>query len=157
MKKYLIFWFILIGLLIFSTDNFAQDSTKAQNQRQIKTKVNTGKQTQKKHGRKFVDKDGDGYNDNAPDHDGDGIPNGLDDDYMGAGKNAFIDLDGDGINDNLNYGNGYGARNGFRSGNNSNTKTVGPQNGNVSGAGNDNSGNSGNTGKTRKGKGGRGN
>ncbi len=59
------------------------------------------------HGNRFVDKDGDGYNDNAPDHDGDGIPNGLDPDYMGPrmhggrGMHGFIDLDGDGINDNM--------------------------------------------------------
>jgi len=158
MKKYFIIWFVFIGLLTFNIDNFAQDSTKAKNQQQIKTKVNNRKQTQKKHGRKFVDKDGDGYNDNAPDHDGDGIPNGLDDDYMGAGKNAFVDLDGDGINDNGKFGNGngYGARNGFRSGNDLNTKTVGPQNGNATGSGN-NGGNSSSSGKTRKGKGGRGN
>lgn len=32
---------------------------------------------------RFVDKDGDGYNDRAPDHDGDGIPNGLDPDWKG--------------------------------------------------------------------------
>jgi hypothetical protein len=32
-------------------------------------------------GTNFVDLDGDGFNDNAPDHDGDGIPNGLDPDY----------------------------------------------------------------------------
>ena len=36
-------------------------------------------------GTNFVDLDGDGFNDNAPDHDGDGIPNGLDPDYI---KNA---------------------------------------------------------------------
>lgn len=30
----------------------------------------------------FVDEDGDGFNDLAPDHDGDGIPNGLDPDYV---------------------------------------------------------------------------
>lgn len=36
-------------------------------------------------GTNFVDLNGDGFNDNAPDHDGDGIPNGLDDDYI---KNA---------------------------------------------------------------------
>jgi hypothetical protein len=34
------------------------------------------------HGRHFIDLDGDGYNDNAPDHDGDGIPNGLDPDWQ---------------------------------------------------------------------------
>ncbi|MFH0734475.1 MAG: hypothetical protein V1773_09380 [bacterium] len=32
-------------------------------------------------GNKFVDINGDGINDYAPDHDGDGIPNGLDPDY----------------------------------------------------------------------------
>jgi len=40
-------------------------------------------------GRRFIDKDGDGFNDLAPDHDGDGIPNGLDKDYRrgrGNGK-----------------------------------------------------------------------
>jgi hypothetical protein len=43
-----------------------------------------------KHGCRFIDLDGDGYNDNAPDHDGDGIPNGLDPDWQrrqgGRGK-----------------------------------------------------------------------
>ncbi len=29
----------------------------------------------------FIDLDGDGFNDNAPDHDGDGIPNSIDQDY----------------------------------------------------------------------------
>jgi len=55
------------------------------------------------HGPNFVDEDGDGYNDNAPDHDGDGIPNGHDSDYVkpgtGPGPRRFIDEDGDGIND----------------------------------------------------------
>ncbi len=36
-------------------------------------------------GSNFVDLNGDGFNDNAPDHDGDGIPNGQDPDYI---KNA---------------------------------------------------------------------
>jgi hypothetical protein len=61
-----------------------------------------------KHGKYFVDKNGDGYNDNAPDHDGDGIPNGLDPDYLkikkrGSSNLPYIDLDGDGINDNLQF------------------------------------------------------
>ena len=33
-------------------------------------------------GSNFVDLNGDGFNDNAPDLDGDGIPNGLDEDYV---------------------------------------------------------------------------
>lgn len=53
----------------------------------------------------FVDKDGDGYNDNAPDDDGDGIPNSLDPDWYKKKKSKthqdqpYIDLNGDGIND----------------------------------------------------------
>ena len=31
---------------------------------------------------RFIDEDGDGFNDLAPDSDGDGIPNGLDPDYV---------------------------------------------------------------------------
>ncbi len=58
------------------------------------------------HGPNFIDEDGDGFNDNAPDHDGDGIPNGMDEDYESIGRGArsagqgFVDADGDGINDN---------------------------------------------------------
>ena len=72
------------------------------------------------HGPRFIDENGDGYNDNAPDFDGDGIPNGLDSDYTpvndGTGTRAghlgenrfghgvrvggFIDENGDGFNDN---------------------------------------------------------
>jgi hypothetical protein len=33
-------------------------------------------------GSHFIDLNGDGFNDNAPDHDGDGIPNGLDPDWI---------------------------------------------------------------------------
>ena len=50
-------------------------------------------ETEKQHGAAFVDENGDGYNDNAPDHDGDGIPNGRDEDYSGQGKGrrGFVD------------------------------------------------------------------
>ena len=60
----------------------------------------------------FVDENGDGINDLAPDADGDGIPNGMDEDYVPSGnaqgKNGnnqgkrglgFVDEDGDGISD----------------------------------------------------------
>jgi len=40
------------------------------------------------HGPGFVDTDGDGYNDRAPDHDGDGIPNGQDQDWIKGQKNG---------------------------------------------------------------------
>ena len=42
----------------------------------------TSAQTCDEKGNNFVDTNGDGFNDNAPDHDGDGIPNGLDEDYI---------------------------------------------------------------------------
>ncbi|MCB2198718.1 hypothetical protein KQI63_04890 [bacterium] len=75
------------------------------------------------HGPRFVDENGDGFNDLAPDHDGDGIPNGQDADYtkpqdgsgtqqgirggQGRGRGlgqrgplGFVDANGDGICDN---------------------------------------------------------
>lgn len=68
------------------------------------------------HGAGFVDENGDGYNDNAPDADGDGIPNGMDDDYVptnpeNSKRNGFIDEDGDGINDRLQDADGDGIPN----------------------------------------------
>ena len=68
------------------------------------------------HGIGFVDVDGDGFNDNAPDADGDGIPNGMDDDYVsnnGGSGNTFVDADGDGINDNARDADGDGIPNGM--------------------------------------------
>lgn len=71
--------------------------------------INKNGNEPKKHGLGFVDEDGDGFNDNAPDDDGDGIPNGLDPDYMGGqNRKGFIDLDGDGINDNARRGKAKG-------------------------------------------------
>ena len=77
---------------------------------QAQDSLKTAKKLQKKSHKKlkFVDKNGDGYNDNAPDHDNDGIPNELDPDWHKLmreknklSKPRFIDLNGDGINDNL--------------------------------------------------------
>ncbi len=64
----------------------------------------------------FVDQNGDGYNDNAPDQDGDGIPNGQDPDYQplnpDRGKRfGFVDEDGDGINDRIQDADGDGIPN----------------------------------------------
>lgn len=69
------------------------------------------------HGAHFVDADGDGYNDNAPDVDGDGIPNGQDPDYVRPGSSrgatrGFVDTDGDGFNDNAPDADGDGIPNG---------------------------------------------
>jgi hypothetical protein len=96
--KYLILSIILAGY------SFGQDSTKAQTGKEL------GKH-QKGSYKKFIDVDGDGYNDTAPDHDGDGIPNGIDPDYIKMNKRErnnsleFIDSNGDGINDNLQFNN----------------------------------------------------
>ena len=64
--------FLLVALFL-SVNLFAQEqpTTKKQNKSKVKSEVKTKTQ----HGKGFVDADGDGYNDNAPDHDGDGIPN----------------------------------------------------------------------------------
>lgn len=72
----------------------------------LSAQADTTKVMKENHPQKFVDKNGDGYNDNAPDDDGDGIPNGIDPDYKPGKRKQnkrtqFVDLDGDGINDNL--------------------------------------------------------
>ncbi|UBM63498.1 hypothetical protein LA303_05895 [Candidatus Sulfidibacterium hydrothermale] len=111
----------ILALIIafFAAGNlFAQDSLQVQhqNKHQYKgQKMNTDQNMSKQ----FVDLNGDGYNDNAPDDDGDGIPNGQDPDYvrsttskaMQNGK-GFIDADGDGINDNALDADGDGIPNG---------------------------------------------
>jgi hypothetical protein len=78
-----------------------------------------GAQTQApiEHGIHFVDLNGDGLNDNAPDIDQDGIPNGQDPDYVrsAAGRGAdmnFVDENGDGINDHAPDTDGDGIPNG---------------------------------------------
>lgn len=99
---------LIISLVILASGFvYSQDSTKTPpKDTKVKEKPATMKQIKLK-SQNFVDKNGDGYNDNAPDDDGDGIPNSLDPDYhqknkLKAGqKLPYIDLDGDGINDNL--------------------------------------------------------
>ena len=84
------------------------------------------------HGPRFVDENGDGFNDLAPDSDGDGIPNGQDPDYVrpqdgtgtqqgfrgrgqgrGMGQRSsqlgFVDANGDGVCDNLGLRSGRGG------------------------------------------------
>jgi hypothetical protein len=108
---------LALAVVFFASSSFAQtDSvqtrtrtqTKAQTKSQVKTQVKIQNQNNK-----FVDANSDGYNDNAPDADGDGIPNGQDADYVGAtnGK-GFVDLNGDGINDNAFDSDGDGIPNG---------------------------------------------
>lgn len=115
---------ITLSLAVFFLTGslFAQDSLQVQNKKQYRyknqTKTATQVQPQNQHSAGFVDENGDGYNDNAPDHDGDGIPNGMDDDYTGAkvrkgnDSKGFVDADGDGINDNALDADGDGIPNG---------------------------------------------
>ena len=101
-------------ILLLTVSLYAQDTTKVKSQTKAQEKaqneVQQKMQNNIQHGRNFVDENGDGYNDNAPDHDGDGIPNGLDPDYkrnrikMQQQELPYIDLNGDGINDNLQFG-----------------------------------------------------
>jgi len=107
----------LLMLAMFSSTILAQnDSQQEKNQikNQVKSELKVNTKTQ--HGTGFIDVNGDGYNDNAPDVDGDGIPNGKDEDYTGSkvrknGK-GFVDLNGDGINDNAFDSDGDGIPNG---------------------------------------------
>jgi hypothetical protein len=91
-----------------------QISLKDQNQNQGDTR--NREQNRVIHGPNFIDNNLDGYNDNAPDHDKDGIPNGQDSDYTRAGKGGqtgnFVDIDGDGIADNAGQSTGKGYRKG---------------------------------------------
>jgi len=95
----------VVYLLIAAALTFAYSNTFAQTEEPT---------TPVTHGDNFVDLNGDGYNDNAPDNDEDGIPNGMDPDYIPKGSqdesNGFVDLDGDGINDNA----GQGSKNEFK-------------------------------------------
>ncbi len=78
----------------------------------------TAAQDRGREDRGFVDENGDGMNDNARDHDGDGVPNGQDPDYVnrnplrGNGQMGFVDEDGDGINDRCLDEDGDGIPNG---------------------------------------------
>lgn len=145
---------VLIAV-VFSNKVIAQDSSKTNTAKQSKSNIKSNADKKAKHGLGFVDADGDGYNDNAPDHDGDGIPNGLDQDYKNSKKRrGFVDLDGDGINDNLGLGIGNGRGSRMKGNNTFGSKGVGPMHGDVSGIGNDdtNTGGSGNKGQKGKGK-----
>jgi hypothetical protein len=50
----------------------------------------------------FVDADGNGYNDNAPDADGDGIPNGMDSDFVRPGQGRGTSNGQDGLSGGMN-------------------------------------------------------
>jgi len=116
---------VIFIIVMFSISARAQDTTTTKSTNTEQNQVQQENQNQIQHGQQFIDEDGDGYNDNAPDHDGDGIPNGLDPDYQALQKRLrarqnmeFVDLDGDGINDNL-----------FKSGEGQQRHQIGPQQG----------------------------
>ena len=128
-------------VLLFSSSIAAQDSLQIKNQKRFKNKGKSQVTKNIQHGRRFVDENGDGYNDNAPDADGDGIPNGLDPDYdgpkLGKGNRGFVDLDGDGINDNagMNRRKGKGGKSGFGMRGGKGKGGISPQNGQGMGQG----------------------
>jgi hypothetical protein len=106
MKTYLPYVLIALAAMIFLVPDLqAQDTVRSRESATERTRQ--GQQSQERQqvqNQQFVDLDGDGYNDNAPDHDGDGIPNRLDPDWKRRnrmGQTQFIDLNGDGINDKL--------------------------------------------------------
>ncbi len=154
MKSIIQSLFVTIFLGLSVSTAFSQNETTSQekDEEQVKTKNSVQIKTQEKqpeqviqnkqqkiHGFHFIDNDGDGYHDNAPDHDNDGIPNGQDPDYQGAGKGqkqqGFVDNDGDGIVDNT--GQGRRAGRGYRYGLGDGTGNHGlqPLKGQVYGAG----------------------
>jgi hypothetical protein len=123
MRRFNLFLTLAATLMafLFTSSVFAQDSTMVQKRNHYKQGMRQGNgsmmQGQKgAHG--FIDENGDGFNDNAPDADGDGIPNGMDEDYQGTkmhkghGSKGFVDADGDGINDNAMDDDGDGIPNG---------------------------------------------
>lgn len=97
MKKYIsLLITVIVCMILVVPEVYSQDTIR-------------NEQSEKVQKQKFVDEDGDGYNDNAPDHDGDGIPNRFDQDWKKLQKKTkkpFVDLNGDGVNDNLQEGEG---------------------------------------------------
>ena len=155
-KLFTSFVALVIGLTLVSF-SFAQDSTKVKQQKRLRDGSQAGDPvkdqkrqrlqiqdpTSGEHGPGFVDENGDGYNDNAPDHDGDGIPNGLDPDYTGSknrsgkGTKGFVDADGDGINDNVQAGRGgkgNSRKGGYGPGDGTGNKGIGPKDGTGNGS-----------------------
>ena len=123
MRRFNLFLTLAATLMafLFTSSVYAQDSSMVQKRNQYKKEMRQGKANMMKgqkgvHG--FIDENGDGFNDNAPDHDGDGIPNGRDEDYTGPkmrnghASKGFVDADGDGINDNAMDDDGDGIPNG---------------------------------------------
>ena len=159
MKRFYEWLTITLLVLALPLVILAQDINKIQNKEQVKSQSAQNEQVQLKdknqnqgtaqnqeqnkviHGAHFVDENGDGMDDKAPDHDNDGIPNGQDPDYQGAGKGKnkqnFVDNDGDGIADNSRgqmKGKAKGQA-GYGPGDGTGNKSVHPQDGTGHGRG----------------------
>ena len=97
MKK--IITILSLSLLFLAGNLFAQDNTGSKKQNRKGQTKQVG----------FVDADKDGYNDNAADHDGDGVPNGQDGDFVrtqdGSGNKR-----GSGNSDGTSKGNRRGGK-----------------------------------------------
>jgi len=82
----------LILLMLGTEHIFAQSNPEDGSQGEGKPNQARVKLEKKQQG--FIDVDGDGYNDYAPDQDNDGIPNGQDEDYIkqndGSGRQLKI-------------------------------------------------------------------
>nr|MEE4268085.1 hypothetical protein [Candidatus Krumholzibacteria bacterium] len=76
MKRPMIFLMIMSALTLLASGALAQDTDPVTNPGGGFGPGDGSGECQ------FIDEDGDGFNDLAPDHDGDGIPNGLDPDYV---------------------------------------------------------------------------
>jgi len=76
----------------------------------------------------FIDENGDGFNDLAPDADGDGIPNSLDEDYVAPQDGSGAGYGGNGGSGN-GPGDGTGAGTGNGNGNGNGGNGVGPGDG----------------------------
>ncbi len=147
MKRFMYLTLTVVLGTMMASSGWAQEETATQTKEQVKTQAKVQQKTQTQtqnqiqnkviHGPNFVDNNGDGFNDNAPDHDGDGIPNGQDPDYTGANKGKrqqqFVDTDGDGIADNVAAGKGLGKKanrkGGYGPGDGTGNQGVRPQNG----------------------------
>ena len=77
MKTNLLLTALILGMGLMATAALAQDDGEV-------TETPDAEMGQGHGVCQFIDEDGDGFNDLAPDADGDGIPNGLDEDYEGA-------------------------------------------------------------------------
>ncbi|MEE4310839.1 MAG: hypothetical protein V2J62_03120 [candidate division KSB1 bacterium] len=140
----------IILALSMSSITYSQDSTKTKKKEMKKEQKRDGKEIEPmskvQHGNRFVDENQDGYNDNAPDADNDGIPNGQDPDYDGPKSRAgnksgrgFVDENADGINDNIQKvgksNKGQRGKGGFGPKDGTGNKGMGPKDGTGNGPG----------------------